>query len=725
VAVPTIAQQVTGNPGNVTNFSTSAVTTTAGNTLLLLVGRGSGTTGNVTAVTDPVGNTWTVATRGGQGGSGNTHCEVWSTTQNVGPLTAQAISVTTSSAQLTVYNVVEIRDLDRSALVEAVSPDPSGAAASTTHSTPTVATARQKDWILSVINHAHNAAADTFTSVGGVQLTSVVSGTDFRMSAGYYPTTATGSFDGDWTLPASLAAGLITVAFRQARPVAVLVDWNKDGDYNDTSEDVTSLVHREVGLSFEYGRDQVTALAPMVSGRGSITLDNTDERFSPRNTGSPIYGSVKPARPTLATRTVGANTYTLFIGHTDDSPINPDPLAQTVSLSLVDSLADFRGLNISTPLYAGIRTGQAIGYILDACGWSASLRDLDAGATIISWWWEDGTDALTALDNVLKSEGPPALLTVGSSGEIVFKDRHHRLLDAASLTSQSTWRATGTEPVMLRQFSYDEAWRNIVNFGRFNVDVRQPGPLEVVWSSDTPISLSSGEQKVITVSTSDPFYNAVTPVLGTDYTVAGSVAVTLTRTSGASAGIVLTSSGVSVVSALQLRAVLVPVTHALQVSATDPTSVTDYGQRAFPGDLPWCNAYDAEAVVAAAVAQRSSPLPIIQASFVIPGSNPTKADAILARDLSDRVTIVEPTTSLNDPFYIETISHQLTGEHDHTVTFGVEMAATPPSPIFRLDTAGQGADDGKLGGGFDDPANILILGSAVSGHRLDEGVLAL
>ena len=79
--------------------------------------------------------------------------------------------------------------------------------------------------------------------------------------------------------------------------LSVKVDWNQDGDFTDANEDVTSLVRRNAGLSFEYGRDQSTALAPTVAGRGGLTLDNVARRFSPRNTGSPIYPNVKPARP--------------------------------------------------------------------------------------------------------------------------------------------------------------------------------------------------------------------------------------------------------------------------------------------------------------------------------------------------------------------------------------------------------------------------------------------
>jgi hypothetical protein len=533
--------------------------------------------------------------------------------------------------------------------------------------------------------------------------------------------------------------------------IKVEVDWNKDGDYSDTSEDVTTFVRRaEQQISVSFGRDQSTALAPTVSGSGSFTLDNRDRRFSPRaatlanGTTNPLYGLIKPARPVRITRTLtglsgafldiftdlfggGDATYTLFVGHTDENPLNPDPDLKTVGVAMVDSLADFRGLTISTGLYAGVRTGQAIGLILDACGWSSSLRDLDAGATVIPWFWCDQKDALTALEEIIRSEGPPALLTMGASGEVVFRDRHHRLTRSASYTSQGTWRSTGTlEPVMNRPgFSYDEGWGHIINTGTATVDVRTPQELQPVFTSEDTISLTAGESRLITVSATDPFFNAVPPVAGVDYVLtSGTVNTALTRTSGGSTTIIVTATTAAVVTGLQLRAQPVTVAYTVQVSAEDTASTADFGPRSFPGDLPWCNPYDADAVLTTTVAQRAQPLPIISARFMI-GNSPIKVASILSRDLSDRVTVIEPETALNGDFYVENIAHQLTGTYDHEVTLGLEAVPQEiTTVVFQLDTAGHGADNGKLDVGVGNSATILLLDSAGAGHLLDAGLLA-
>jgi hypothetical protein len=105
------------------------------------------------------------------------------------------------------------------------------------------------------------------------------------------------------------------------------------------------------------------------------------------------------------------------------------------------------------------------------------------------------------------------------------------------------------------------------------------------------------------------------------------------------------------------------------------------------------------------------------------GRDQVKSAQVLARDLSDRVTVVETETNLNNDFYLESIQHEFTGEHDHTVTFGLEMTPVAISPMFRFDTAGQGFDDGKFGSGLEDSDDIFLF-DGVSGHRFNEGFLA-
>ena len=70
------------------------------------------------------------------------------------------------------------------------------------------------------------------------------------------------------------------------------------------------------GVSLEYGRDQSTALAPMVAGRGGFTLNNASGDYNPLNSGSPIFGLIKPPRPA----TIGAKAVDWSRPYSNDTP---------------------------------------------------------------------------------------------------------------------------------------------------------------------------------------------------------------------------------------------------------------------------------------------------------------------------------------------------------------------------------------------------------------------
>jgi hypothetical protein len=480
-----------------------------------------------------------------------------------------------------------------------------------------------------------------------------------------------------------------------AGPLYVKVDWNRDGDFADPLEDVTGDVRG--GITATYGRDSGSALSPVVSGAGGFDLDNTLRRYSPRNAASPLFGKLKPARPVLITRdvTVGTTTtnYTIFRGHTSDQPLNPDVESQLVSLSLVDYLADFGGTTISTPLYQGIRTGDAIGYILDAAGWTGG-RDIDTGATTISWWWEDGTDALQALQRVLASEGPPAMLSVGVGGEIIFRDREHRLTRAASKTSQATMKGTegAAEPVMGRGFKYNDGWTNVINSVQITVNERQPKSVGVVWQTDDVIYVGASSSTVVVLQASDPFTSAVAPVQDIDYSVVtGSVtSATLSRTSGLSTSITYTAgAGGASINGIQLRAISVPVVRTYQVTSSDSASITDYGQRGIPAnsDIVWVSRYDAQGIADLLVLQRKQPLTQLTVRFNASDLQQSRLNKVLSLDLSDRVTVVEPETQVSGDFFVESIAHTISGVHEHEVILSLEAVPSSPTGVFIIGTS--------------------------------------
>lgn len=498
------------------------------------------------------------------------------------------------------------------------------------------------------------------------------------------------------------------------------VDWDADGAFTGTGEDVTDRVLERSSVTIRYGRDQARRLSPMAPGEMRIELNNVSRDYSPENSGSPLAGLVLPGREVRAQAVLNATTYGLFRGNLDDYDVLPNRRDRSVPLTCVDGLARLRGVDVSTGLHGGLRTGEAIELLLDAVGWPADARDLDTGATTIPWWWLTDTDAYTALQELVDSEGPGALCAADADGNIVFRDRHHRLIRSASTTVQATWVDSGTEPVF-SDLSYDHGWRDIINSVTLPVAVRQLGSaLSTVWSQDGQITLADGETVQLVAQASSPFSGAVTPVSGTDITVvSGTVTAGLSRTSGQVTTVSLTASGgPAIVSAVQLRAYALATVSTVQITAEDSTSISRYGRRSLPsGRQPvWAGVHDARAIADIILSQRAARLPTVTVTIV--GGSDTQLAEQLGRDLSDRVHITDAETGLDADFFVEQIEHVIGAAGlFHTTRFGCEMVPTPASNPFTFDLSGSGFDDGAFGSqGLDDPDDVFIFDDPLQGQ---------
>lgn len=500
---------------------------------------------------------------------------------------------------------------------------------------------------------------------------------------------------------------------------ALAIDWLNDGDFTAPGDDVSRRLLTRSPVTVSYGRDQSRALSPVKPGAAAFELNNVSRDYSPENTGSPLHGNLVPGRPVLLTAAQDATIYTFYRGFLDDYTVQPNPTDRSVQFSCLDVLARFQGVTLSTPLLGpGVRTGTAVGALLDQLGWPAALRDIDLGATTIPWWWEEGTDGLTALTRILAAEGPPAIVYMGSSGAFTFRDRHHRLIRPASLTEQATFTsgtsaadgpsvATYSPPV-----SYDAGWRDIVNTVNVSIGQRAAeGTLSVVWQSTSVIAVPSGGSVAVIAQASDPFTAAITPVAGTDFLLqSGAVTVSLSRTSGQSATITVTDTGGgSVISGLQLRAYAVSVVNTVQVSGQDAPSVAAYGVRNPPStDLSAACPEDAAALAVIYFARYAQRRPII--AIPVMNANGFRLTQQLSRNLSDLVHVTDTQTGLDAACYIEQISHTTTDAGMAlTTVFGCEKAPVAAGNVFTFDKTGAGFDQGTFGvSGLDNPASVWI-----------------
>ena len=450
---------------------------------------------------------------------------------------------------------------------------------------------------------------------------------------------------------------------------AVRVDWNADGDYLDTGEDVTSRVLARQEVAIRRGRDQLSLLGGPIAGNCGFLLDNISRDYSPDNSSSPLSGNLLPQRKVNVQATFLGSIYDLVTGHIQRYTQNPRRNERSVSVQLLGSLAKLvtstEENKISTALYQDILTSTAIGYVLDAIGFPAGDRVIGTGLTTLSFWWLHGADPFQALVDLVMTEGPGTCCYEDGSGKIHFENRHYRLLTSRSVNSQATFSdVSSSEPAFGPEFSYEDGVEGIINICRLEVKKRAiAGSVAQVWQYGASLTLGPSEARSIAVVASDPFVEAVAPQAGTDYTVtAGSLAsVVLDRASGQSCTITLTAgtSG-AVVTGLQLRAKAVSVTSTMLIQNTisTATSQTRYGQRPYK----WPARAEIDPRVAQdfcnwIVQQYQEPRAKVRFQLVNRADSPLTQS--LTREISDRITVVEPQTGLNGAFWIEQIEHKV------------------------------------------------------------------
>jgi hypothetical protein len=509
------------------------------------------------------------------------------------------------------------------------------------------------------------------------------------------------------------------------------IDWSQSGTYTYPLEDVSSYVKRG-DLSVSWGRD-VTGEAGLKASAGQMTfeLNNHTQVFSPENTASAIAGKVLPNRRVRYQATAGGATSTLLDGVLDSFTVDGDQLS-VFSGTALDGWGRPGAEKISTALFQGIRTGDAINLVLDAIGWTGA-RDIDAGVSVLPWWWEEATDAATAVDRIVASEGAPAIAFV-EGGTFTFKDRHHRIFDARCVTSQALYThiyPAGSGPggdfkIEKGSFTYDHGAAGIVNTATFSVGVRTVQPLAEVWTSEDALVVGSGETVQVVVQASSAFLNAVTPSVESGDVVVQSGAVTavsLSRTSGQSAILSVTSLSGAVVSRLAVRANSLAVSRTEQVTATDAGSIGRFGQQEWPEDASpvWANRYDAQVIATRTVAIYANYRPKI--TFTVAAVNATYLTQFLATRISDRITVRNDRRGVNADFVIEKITHQITSLGlIHRLTIVCQaVEPTQPANIFTFDQVGRGFNQGSFGlDGIDSASTVFRFG--VPGQGFDQGV---
>jgi hypothetical protein len=178
-------------------------------------------------------------------------------------------------------------------------------------------------------------------------------------------------------------------------------DLDSDGTYET---DLTSFVDAPgSGISIDRRKDrwggaQVSTL--------SIALRNSDGRFTPENTGSPIYGRWFPGFPVRLTATHSALGYTAWTGYARTfSQSWAAGAVPMVTVGCSDLLEDLqRSEPVTLTVTNNETSSQAVARICAAIGFTAADQNLDAGVQTFSYHFAIGQPAGDALVTAAVSE---------------------------------------------------------------------------------------------------------------------------------------------------------------------------------------------------------------------------------------------------------------------------------------------------------------------------------
>ena len=293
----------------------------------------------------------------------------------------------------------------------------------------------------------------------------------------------------------------------------VVADWNADGDFDDTYDDLTGDT---LSMSWSRGRDYASQLSGnSIAGRATFTLLNEDGKYSPSNTSSVLSPNLVPGRAIQIQAGEGSFPYEFPI-YFEETPrwtgrierITPSPSGMNVKTCEIVAFGSLGYLNqfalqletkTDLPTSTTVASGDdsAIGEILDGVGWAAAERTLDLGISTIPRFWVSGLSVIEALRKVEEVEA--GFVSEGKEGKIVFQNRYHRLTEATSTTSQVTFSdaTDATNPYI--ELVQEDPLGTIANHIEAQVRTYTVASIATLWThpetgSDSP-TLAPGESK--------------------------------------------------------------------------------------------------------------------------------------------------------------------------------------------------------------------------------------
>lgn len=480
------------------------------------------------------------------------------------------------------------------------------------------------------------------------------------------------------------------------------VDWNNDGNFGDSYENISAYVLYTPNL-FTGRYSDVDHDEP---GKAQIYLDNSSAIFSSNNDSSPIYGSILPNRRVKVTMTYGGTTKTIWSGFLDNINLLPCETVDTATavLNASGALSQFGEAETNIALQSIIQTSAAITLILEADGWPAGDREIGTGLTTEFRWWPERWLSRIALMRDLQ-DMELGRLREGRDFKITFDPRDH-IFNAPHDSAQATYgigtlyywniRQLDSQPEIYNDFSalvrayYITNELDLITICDINDDKGGVPPIVPASGSLTlyvDLPDNAGYQAVQTWGTTS--YDANTAGDGSGSDITSDVSVELTGYA-TRAKLVFSNANASDAHLIKLIQPVMALLYGdiAEVPASDETSQGKYGIRRYPyAGTRYASTAEAKEHGDHIIALFKDPR--IRLQFDVRANYDANHLAeVRDREVGDRIHVTAGEISglyIDDDFIIDSIRHDLSDKYDHRMTIvctkapSAELGATAPS----------------------------------------------
>jgi hypothetical protein len=180
--------------------------------------------------------------------------------------------------------------------------------------------------------------------------------------------------------------------------------------------------------------------------------------LDPTNEAGPYWPYIRPMVRCRLTVINGSDRFSVFVGFIEGwSPLWPGQTDSVVEVPVVDGftfLASAR-TSVGYPLAA---SGTRVGDLLDAAGWNADDRDLDAGQSDVQAYTAEDRVVLSAIQETSDTEDGVFYIT--PAGVAQFRDRSDRIVSDSLATFGD---GPGELPYrdLIPAFNYDHLWNDV------------------------------------------------------------------------------------------------------------------------------------------------------------------------------------------------------------------------------------------------------------------------